>query len=116
MNGHRLVAYERLVRPIRTQPSDVVGKAAQEGSEYDFGLLSTAVGLVYSYGIGVPVLLWFALRYLGVGEWSIVEAVAVWGYGQFVWIPVAVRSSSSSNSYTFDNASHAAVYHTSSCA
>lgn len=59
--------------------------------EYDFGLLSTAVGLVYSYGIGVPVLLWLALRYLGVGEWSVVEAIAVWGYGQFVWIPVAVR-------------------------
>ena len=59
--------------------------------EYDFGLLSTAVALVYSYGIGVPILLWFALRYLGVGEWSIIEAVAVWGYGQFVWIPTAVR-------------------------
>ncbi|KAI0723348.1 hypothetical protein C8Q76DRAFT_722548 [Earliella scabrosa] len=59
--------------------------------EYDFGLLSTAVGLVYSYGLGVPILLWLALRYLGVGEWSVVEAVAVWGYGQFVWIPVAVR-------------------------
>ena len=59
--------------------------------EYDFGLLSTAVGLVYAYGIGVPVLLWVALRYLGVGEWSVIEAVSVWGYGQFIWIPVAVR-------------------------
>lgn len=57
---------------------------------YDFRLFSTAVGLVYAYGLGVPVLLWFALRYLGVGEWSVVEAMAVWGYGQFVWIPVAV--------------------------
>jgi len=56
---------------------------------YDFGLIFTAVMLVYSYGIALPVLLWFALRYLGVGEWSVVEAVAVWGYGQFVWIPVA---------------------------
>ena len=60
--------------------------------EYDFGLLSTAVALVYSYGVGVPVLLWLALRYMGVGEWSVIEAVAVWGYGQFVWIPVAVSS------------------------
>ena len=58
--------------------------------EYDFGLLSTAVALVYSYGLGVPVLLWLALRYMGVGEWSVIEAVAVWGYGMFVWIPVAV--------------------------
>ncbi|OBZ77111.1 Protein YIPF1 [Grifola frondosa] len=58
--------------------------------EYDFGLLSTAVALVYSYGLGVPVLLWLGLRYLGVGEWSVVEAVSVWGYAQFVWIPVAL--------------------------
>ena len=42
------------------------------------------------YGLGVPVILWVVLRYLGVGEWSPVEAVAVFGYGQFVWIPVSV--------------------------
>jgi hypothetical protein len=59
--------------------------------EYDFGLLSISVSLVYSYGIGLPVLLWIGLRYLGVGEWSVVEAVAVWGYAMFVWIPVSVR-------------------------
>jgi len=58
--------------------------------DYDFQLLSIAVTLVYSYGLGLPVLLWIALRYLGVGEWSVVEAVAVWGYGQFVWIPVSI--------------------------
>ncbi|OCH93620.1 Yip1-domain-containing protein [Obba rivulosa] len=58
--------------------------------EYDFGLLSTAVAIVYAYGLGVPVLLWLALRYMGVGEWSVVEALSVWGYGQFVWIPVAL--------------------------
>ncbi|KAF4613140.1 hypothetical protein D9613_010984 [Agrocybe pediades] len=58
--------------------------------EYDFGLLSLAVTLVYSYGLGLPVVLWLALRYLGVGEWSVVEAISVWGYGQFVWIPVSV--------------------------
>jgi hypothetical protein len=48
------------------------------------------VSLVYAYGIGLPVLLWMALRYLGVGEWSVVEAVAVWGYAMFVWIPVSI--------------------------
>ena len=47
--------------------------------------------LVYAYGIVLPVLLWIALRYMGVGEWSVVEAVAVWGYAMFVWIPVSVR-------------------------
>jgi len=51
------------------------------GTEYDFDfqLLSLAVSLVYAYGLGLPVILWFALRYLGVGEWSIIEALALWG-------------------------------------
>lgn len=57
---------------------------------YDFQLLSIAVTLVYTYGLGIPTLLWFALRYLGVTDWELVEAIAVWGYGQFVWIPVSV--------------------------
>ncbi|KAK7020045.1 hypothetical protein R3P38DRAFT_2972422 [Favolaschia claudopus] len=57
---------------------------------YDFGLLSIAVPLVYSYGLALPVILWVALRYLGVGEWSVVEAIAIWGYGMFVWIPVSI--------------------------
>jgi len=63
-----------------------------EGSDYDydFQLLSIAVTLVYAYGIGIPVLLWIALRYLGVGEWSVVEAISLWGYAQFVWIPVSI--------------------------
>ena len=62
------------------------------GSEYDydFRLLSIAVSLVYAYGLALPVMLWLALRYIGVGEWSVVEAVAMWGYAQFVWIPVSV--------------------------
>ncbi|KAG7451571.1 Yip1-domain-containing protein [Guyanagaster necrorhizus] len=58
--------------------------------DYDFQLLSIAVSIVYAYGLGLPVLLWIALRYLGVGEWNVVEAVAIWGYAMFVWIPVSV--------------------------
>lgn len=58
--------------------------------DYNFQLLSIAVTIVYSYGLAVPVLLWLALRYIGVGEWSVIEALSVWGYAQFVWIPVAV--------------------------
>jgi len=46
--------------------------------------------MVYSYGLALPVLFWLALRYIGVGEWSVIEAISVWGYAQFVWIPVAV--------------------------
>ncbi|KAH6912894.1 Yip1 domain family protein [Coprinopsis sp. MPI-PUGE-AT-0042] len=58
--------------------------------DYNFTLLSISVSIVYAYGLAVPVLLWLALRYIGVGEWSIVEAVSVWGYGQFIWIPVSI--------------------------
>ncbi|KAJ7921373.1 hypothetical protein B0H13DRAFT_2230605 [Mycena leptocephala] len=58
--------------------------------DYDFGLLSIAVPLVYSYGLALPIVLWVALRYLGVGEWSVVEATAIWGYSMFVWIPVSI--------------------------
>ncbi|KAG7095696.1 hypothetical protein E1B28_006410 [Marasmius oreades] len=58
--------------------------------DYDISLLSIAVGLVYAYGIAFPILLWLALRYVGVGEWSIVEAVAIWGYSMFVWVPVSI--------------------------
>ncbi|KAF7342955.1 Protein YIP [Mycena venus] len=35
-------------------------------------------------------ILWVALGYLGVGKWSIVEAIAIWGYGMFVWIPISI--------------------------
>ncbi|KAF5350435.1 hypothetical protein D9756_008660 [Leucocoprinus leucothites] len=58
--------------------------------DYDFTLLSMAMTIVYAYGLALPVLLWLALRYIGVGEWSVVEAMAVWGYAQFVWIPVSI--------------------------
>ncbi|KAJ3538607.1 hypothetical protein NMY22_g5095 [Coprinellus aureogranulatus] len=63
---------------------------SQPEYDYDFKLLSIAMSLVYAYGLALPVLLWLALRYLGVGEWSVVEAISLWGYGQFVWIPVSV--------------------------
>jgi hypothetical protein len=63
-----------------------------KGYDYDFTLLSFAVSIVYAYGLALPLLLWIALRYIGVGGWSIVEAMAIWGYAQFVWIPVSVRT------------------------
>ncbi|KAI0299458.1 hypothetical protein B0F90DRAFT_1728852 [Multifurca ochricompacta] len=71
----------------------VTSSLATPPVEYDFALLSTAVGLVYAYGIGVPVMLWGVLRYIGISEgWAMGEAVTVWGYGMFVWIPVSVHS------------------------
>ncbi|KDQ18414.1 hypothetical protein BOTBODRAFT_171259 [Botryobasidium botryosum FD-172 SS1] len=58
--------------------------------DYDFKLLSVAVGVVYAYGIGVPVGLWGILRWLGVNEWGLLDSVALWGYGMTVWIPVSL--------------------------
>ncbi|KAF5392737.1 hypothetical protein D9757_000871 [Collybiopsis confluens] len=64
--------------------------SSQEDYDYDFGLLSQAVGIVYVYGLAFPICLWVALRYMGVGEWSVVDAVSIWGYAMFVWIPVSI--------------------------
>lgn len=58
--------------------------------DYNFGLLGLAATIVYAYSFGVPMALWLALRYLGVGEWGVVDALGVWGYSLFVWIPVSV--------------------------
>ncbi|KAF8184134.1 hypothetical protein K438DRAFT_1125186 [Mycena galopus ATCC 62051] len=52
--------------------------------------------LVYGYGLALPVVLWITLRYLGVGESSVVEVIAAWRYSIFVWTPVAVRGVRSS--------------------
>ena len=90
-----LFVFSSLASSIAAFLSDPAASSPTDPIEYDFGLLSSAVGIVYSYGLGVPILLWLGLRYLGVGEWSVIEAIAVWGYGQFVWIPVAVRNISS---------------------
>ena len=75
--------------------SSIVSYLSDEPISYDFTLLSVAMVLVYSYGLGVPLLLWALLRYWGVigpGGWSVAEALGVWGYAMFVWIPVSVRS------------------------
>ena len=77
----------------------IVSYLSDEPVDYDFGLLSTAFALVYAYGLGWPALLWVALRYYGLGEWSMIEAIATWGYGQFVWIPVSVRCRPSNLQY-----------------
>lgn len=70
--------------------SSITAYLSGKQPSYDFKLLSIAVGLVYSYGLGVPIILWLVLRYLGVSGWSLVEAIAIFGYGQFIWIPVSL--------------------------
>ena len=60
--------------------------------DYDFALLGLATTIVYAYAFGLPIGLWLILRYMGVGEWGVVDALGIWGYGLFVWIPVSVSS------------------------
>ena len=37
-------------------------------------------------------MIWAVLRYAGISEnWPMVEAMTIWGYAMFVWIPVSVR-------------------------
>ncbi|KAG8897262.1 hypothetical protein FRB99_008276 [Tulasnella sp. 403] len=65
--------------------SSIASYLSDKPYDYDFTLLSVAVGLIYSYGMGMPVALWATLRYLGVSEWGLVEWLAVWGYGMAIW-------------------------------
>ncbi|KAK1755776.1 hypothetical protein QBC47DRAFT_381257 [Echria macrotheca] len=59
---------------------------------YDFRLLSGAAGLVYGYTFVVPVALYLALRYFGSESANLLECWALYGYGNLVWIPVAMVS------------------------
>ena len=60
--------------------------------EYDFALLSGAAGLIYGYTGVVPVALWGALRWFGAESMTLVEAWALYGYANCIWIPVALCS------------------------
>lgn len=80
--------------------------------DYNFGLLGLAATIVYTYSFGVPLALWLALRYLGVGEWGIVDALGVWGYAQFVWIPVSVSCIACIHGTHTDKHTIGAVCHT----
>ncbi|EPE03425.1 yip1 domain family [Ophiostoma piceae UAMH 11346] len=66
---------------------------ATTGSEpfaYDFTLLSGAAGLIYGYTLIIPVLLFAALRYFGSESANLLECWALYGYGNLIWIPVAL--------------------------
>lgn len=50
--------------------------------DYDFKLLSIAVAVVYTYGMAVPAALWAALKYLGVPDWGLLDALTIWVYAE----------------------------------
>ena len=54
-----------------------------------------AAGLIYGYTIFIPTLLFLALRYFGSESANLLECVALYGYANLVWIPVAFVSWSS---------------------
>lgn len=53
-------------------------------------LLSTAVFSVYVYGLVVPILLWAVTKWLGIGDWSLVEAMSTYGYSMSVFVPISL--------------------------
>ena len=68
---------------------------AESGSKYfayDFKLLSGAAGLIYGYTIFVPAGLWGTLKWFGSESANLMEFWALYGYGNLIWIPVALVS------------------------
>lgn len=68
---------------------------ATEGKQhfaYDFKLLSGAAGLVYGYTLFIPLGLWGALKWFGSESANLMECWALYGYGNLIWIPVALVS------------------------
>ena len=59
---------------------------------YDFRLLSGAAGLIYGYTVFVPLGLWGVLRWFGSESANLLECWALYGYGNLIWIPVALVS------------------------
>ncbi|GAA5839787.1 hypothetical protein JCM5353_003763 [Sporobolomyces roseus] len=57
---------------------------------YDFTRLGAATSVVYTYFLGLPVLVWAAIKYwAGASDRSPVEIVSLYGYSSTVWILVA---------------------------
>lgn len=55
-------------------------------------MLAGAAGLIYGYTLVVPVVLFLALRYFGSESANLLECWALYGYGNLIWIPVALIS------------------------
>ncbi|OAA54809.1 yip1 domain family protein [Niveomyces insectorum RCEF 264] len=70
--------------------SQYLATTAGEPFAYDFTLLSGAAGLIYGYTLVIPVLLFLALRYFGSESANLLECWALYGYGNLIWIPVAL--------------------------
>lgn len=76
--------------------STVAGYVASHASgaayQYDFSLLSAAAAMMYGYSTLIPLGLWFALRWYRCEAANLLDCIALYGYGNLVWIPVALVS------------------------
>lgn len=55
---------------------------------YDINLVSWATGIVYGYTLAVPLVLYFALRYINISS-GLVQLWCLYGYSLFVFIPTS---------------------------
>ncbi|BGP56866.1 hypothetical protein JCM8202_002924 [Rhodotorula sphaerocarpa] len=70
--------------------SSVVAYLDEREYSYDFTRLGAATSVVYTYFLGLPILMWVAIKYwAGARERSPVEIVSLYGYSSTVWILVA---------------------------
>lgn len=51
-----------------------------------------AAGLIYGYTLVIPIALFLALKYFGSESANLLECWALYGYGNLIWIPVALIS------------------------
>ncbi|GAD92746.1 Yip1 domain family [Paecilomyces variotii No. 5] len=72
--------------------SQYLSNTSRKHFEYDFRLLSGAAGLIYGYTGVLPVALWGFLRWSGSTSADLIEAWALYGYANIVWIAVALVS------------------------
>ncbi|ORY16823.1 Yip1 domain-containing family [Clohesyomyces aquaticus] len=72
--------------------SQYLSNKGEEHFTYDFRLLSGGAGLIYGYTGLVPVALWGTLKWFGSESANLLECLALYGYANLIWIPVALIS------------------------
>ena len=58
--------------------------------KYDFTLVTLACAFIYGWALGAPLVLWFALQYVGVSALGLVTLICVYGYSLAIFVPAAV--------------------------
>ncbi|KAI8925930.1 hypothetical protein BC831DRAFT_458868 [Entophlyctis helioformis] len=57
---------------------------------YDMTLLTYASGTVYTYVVLLPAIVWGIAKYYKIESIKLFDMINVFGYGMFIWIPVAL--------------------------